>query len=43
MYDKHIATLSDKLDAYDVILGGQKYLAGDVREFALRDLGLSYI
>jgi hypothetical protein len=29
--DKNMATLTSKLDAYDVILGKQKYLAGDVR------------
>ncbi|KAJ6549335.1 glutathione S-transferase [Mycena sp. CBHHK59/15] len=34
--DKHIADLSAKLDAYEVILGKQKYLAGN--EFTLADL-----
>jgi len=30
VFDKHIATLSAKLDAYNIILGKQKYLAGEV-------------
>ncbi|KAJ6565740.1 glutathione S-transferase [Mycena sp. CBHHK59/15] len=34
--DKHIAELSAKLDVYEVILGKQKYLAGN--EFTLVDL-----
>ncbi|KAJ6611035.1 glutathione S-transferase [Mycena sp. CBHHK59/15] len=34
--DKHVADLSAKLDAYEVILGKQKYLAGN--EFTLADL-----
>ena len=29
--EKNIAALSSKLDVYDVILGKQKYLAGNVR------------
>ena len=39
MYDKHIDTLSARLAAYDVILGGQKYLAGNVRNFISMILG----
>jgi len=30
-----ITQLESKLDAYDAILGRQKYLAGDVRSFSL--------
>lgn len=30
VFEKHIQTLAPKLDAYDQILGKQKYLAGDV-------------
>ena len=30
LFRKNLALLSDKLDVYDVILGKQKYLAGDV-------------
>lgn len=31
MFDELNTSLSAKLDAYDVILGKQKYLAGNVR------------
>ncbi|KAJ6526011.1 glutathione S-transferase [Mycena capillaripes] len=36
VYDTNIATLSAKLDAYEVLLGKHKYLAGD--EVSLADL-----
>ncbi|KAG6862130.1 hypothetical protein C0991_011546, partial [Blastosporella zonata] len=36
VFEKHIANLGPKLDAYDVILSKQKYVAGD--EFTLADL-----
>ncbi|KAF8195245.1 glutathione S-transferase [Mycena galopus ATCC 62051] len=36
VFDAHIATLSARLDGYEVILGKQKYLAGD--EVTLADL-----
>ncbi|KAF8875523.1 glutathione S-transferase [Infundibulicybe gibba] len=36
VYNRLIATLTSKLDAYDIILGKQKYLAGD--EITLADL-----
>ncbi|KAF8226833.1 glutathione S-transferase [Tricholoma matsutake] len=29
VFDKHIESLAAKLDAYDIILGKQKYMAGD--------------
>lgn len=31
VFDKHIETLTAKLDGYDRILAKQRYLAGDVR------------
>lgn len=37
VFDKHIADLNVKLDAYDKILSKQKYIAGDVRPSLLID------
>jgi glutathione S-transferase len=42
IFEEACKSLSGKLDAYEVILGKQKYLAGDVRTFDVSSLSVAY-